>query len=271
MSDHNPYGNPVEGAQNGPSEAGAGRGGSDHDGFSQPTSGQYGSGPYDYSQPSGQPGGYRPTYGDPAQVPIQGHGQDPNGQAPLPYGQYGYAQPQQRYGQPGYGQNAYGQVGYPVGLPPVRSDYAPWLRRVGGYLLDSIPSLLASAFLDVGYFRLLSHASTQDLGTSDPAGSTPVLIGGVLMLAALAWQIYNRWIVGGRTGQSLGRRVTHTSLVSELTGQPVGALNAFLRDLLHILDSFFYVGFLWPLWDERRQTFADKIMKTVVVEGAPRT
>ena len=38
------------------------------------------------------------------------------------------------------------------------------------------------------------------------------------------------------------------------------------RLLVHIfLDSFFYVGFLWPLWDPQRQTFADKIVGTVCV------
>ncbi|MDQ1539752.1 MAG: hypothetical protein QOH29_478, partial [Actinomycetota bacterium] len=26
-----------------------------------------------------------------------------------------------------------------------------------------------------------------------------------------------------------------------------------------------YLGYLWPLWDSKRQTFADKILKTVVV------
>jgi hypothetical protein len=27
------------------------------------------------------------------------------------------------------------------------------------------------------------------------------------------------------------------------------------------------VGFLWPLWDRKRQTFADKLMSTVSVSG----
>jgi hypothetical protein len=41
---------------------------------------------------------------------------------------------------------------------------------------------------------------------------------------------------------------------------------AFVRDLAHILDALpCYIGFLWPIWDSKRQTFADKIMNTVVV------
>ena len=59
-------------------------------------------------------------------------------------------------------------------------------------------------------------------------------------------------------------------LVGDETGEPLGPLNAFLRDLVHVVDGFAYVGFLWPLWDERKQTFADKIIKSVVV-SEPRT
>jgi RDD family len=41
---------------------------------------------------------------------------------------------------------------------------------------------------------------------------------------------------------------------------------AFVRDLAHIIDSIIcYIGWLFPLWDARRQTIADKIMSTVVV------
>jgi uncharacterized RDD family membrane protein YckC len=92
-------------------------------------------------------------------------------------------------------------------------------------------------------------------------------IGGVLYLGALGWTIYNRWIRAGRTGQSWGKRLTKIVLLSELTSQPIGPINAFLRDLVHILDGFAYVGYLWPLWDEKKQTFADKLMKTIVIEA----
>ena len=58
-------------------------------------------------------------------------------------------------------------------------------------------------------------------------------------------------------------------LIGEETQAPIGALNAFLRDLVHILDWLTVVGYLWPLWDDKKQTFADKIMNTVVVRVPP--
>ena len=55
-------------------------------------------------------------------------------------------------------------------------------------------------------------------------------------------------------------------LVKESTGQPIGMGLAFVRDIAHIVDSIIcYVGWLFPLWDTKRQTIADKIMSTVVL------
>jgi uncharacterized RDD family membrane protein YckC len=61
-------------------------------------------------------------------------------------------------------------------------------------------------------------------------------------------------------------------VVSEQTGQPIGFGLSVVRQIAHIVDSIIcYIGFLWPLWDPKRQTLADKIMRTVCLptEGAP--
>jgi uncharacterized protein DUF2752/RDD family protein len=55
-------------------------------------------------------------------------------------------------------------------------------------------------------------------------------------------------------------------LVGDKTGEPVGAGLAFARDICHLVDSVIcYVGWLFPLWDAKRQTIADKIVSTVVL------
>ncbi len=55
-------------------------------------------------------------------------------------------------------------------------------------------------------------------------------------------------------------------LASEQTGQPIGVLMAFVRDICHFVDGVIcYIGFLFPLWDAKRQTIADKIVGTVVI------
>ncbi|MDQ1647203.1 MAG: hypothetical protein QOJ50_3387, partial [Cryptosporangiaceae bacterium] len=49
--------------------------------------------------------------------------------------------------------------------------------------------------------------------------------------------------------------------------EPIGIGRTIRRDFAHIVDCFPWgIGVLWPLWDAKRQTFADKIMNTVVVK-----
>ena len=55
------------------------------------------------------------------------------------------------------------------------------------------------------------------------------------------------------------------------TGQPIGGGMGIVRAIAHIVDQIpCYLGFLWPLWDDKRQTFADKILGTVVQSGQPK-
>lgn len=96
------------------------------------------------------------------------------------------------------------------------------------------------------------------------------ILGLVVMIVAYvvvaAFGIWNMIIRQGRKGASLGKSVVGIAVVAESTGTPIGAWKMFLRQLAHFLDALpCYIGYLWPLWDDKRQTFADKIMSTIVV------
>ena len=82
-------------------------------------------------------------------------------------------------------------------------------------------------------------------------------------LGLFAFVGWNSCYLQGTTGQSVGRRGARTKLVEIKTGPPVGFGRAVLRQFCHNLE--FFIGFLWPLWDDKRQTFADKIAHTVVI------
>jgi hypothetical protein len=44
-----------------------------------------------------------------------------------------------------------------------------------------------------------------------------------------------------------------------------------VRTIAHIVDSIIcYIGWLFPLWDAKRQTIADKLVKTVVLADQPK-
>ena len=140
----------------------------------------------------------------------------------------------------------YPSAPYPGGAIPTANPYASWIQRVGAYLIDVAPIII----LEIIFVRV-------------------TVIYWLIGLAGLGWTIYNRWYQGGTTGQSLGKKVLNLRLVSEETGQPIGMLMAFVRDICHIIDGIIcYIGFLFPLWDAKRQTIADKIVKTVVIPAS---
>ncbi len=91
-----------------------------------------------------------------------------------------------------------------------------------------------------------------------------LLVIGVLGLFVV--EFYNTVVVQGRTGQSWGKKRKGIRVIRQDNGQILTMGNNFLRQLCHYLDGAVYIGYLWPLWDPMRQTFADKIMKTVVVK-----
>ena len=197
--------------------------------------GRYGQGGYGQQGGYGRSGPYAEPgqpYGSRGRAPNQAYGPTPTGYQPGP------PSPTSQYPAGGYG---YSQ-------PP----YASWLTRVGAYLVDALPVWV---LLAIGA-ALAGH------------GGAGAGIGIIFYLAALGWIGYNRWYRAGTTGQSLGKSATNVRLSNEQTGAPIGAGLAFLRDLAHFVDAIIcYVGFLFPLWDGKRQTLADKIVGTVVVRN----
>lgn len=216
--------------------------------------------------PPPYPGGENPSPTPPAYPPPPTYPPPPPPPAyppaPPAYGQQPPAPPV--YGQPPYGQPAYGQPAYPHYGPPVAytapNPYAHWGMRFAARLLDAL--LLIPGYI-VGEIGVGLAINARDRGDSTAPGWT---IAAISFLAVFGFAIWNSIVREGRTGQSLGKKWINIKLVGEATGQPIGPARTFGRGLLHILDLLpCYIGYLWPLWDAKRQTFADKIMDTVVL------
>ncbi len=142
--------------------------------------------------------------------------------------------------------------------PPAQYGFpllASYGQRVGGFLIDvGIPGGLLAVVLILA----LATRNVVVIGLVYPGAA---LVG----LAFLAW---NSGYRQGRSGQSLGKSVLGTRLVSVSTGEPVGFGRAFARQVAHLLNGLpLGLGYLWPLWDEQRQTFADKVCSTLVVQA----
>jgi uncharacterized RDD family membrane protein YckC len=82
------------------------------------------------------------------------------------------------------------------------------------------------------------------------------------------WWAYLGFL-SGKYGVTPGRAIAKTKLISEETGDVIGVNNGIIRQLAHLIDYVIcLVGFLFPLWDAKKQTIADKLMKTVVVDNS---
>jgi len=156
----------------------------------------------------------------------------------------------------------YGQVP-PAPVPPMPGQYMPtpypsggfqpvlatWQKRAYGALIDWVAPfvvLVASGFIFTGNLGFISY---------------------VFSLAGLGYFIYNNGYLGGTTGVTFGRKFAGTKLVSEATLAPIGAGMGIARYFVHFIDAIIcYVGFLFPLWTPKKQTIADILLKTIVIE-----
>jgi uncharacterized RDD family membrane protein YckC len=235
-----------------------------------------------------QPPGPENPYGGPPQQP---YGQDPYAQGypqqpTQPYGQPGQYPQQGGYpGPPGYGYPqqqpgypAQAPYGYPQGnLPPGMPPLASWGARVGATLLDALMfMLIPMGMATAGTLQIMVKAADRINDCDDagiPRDSCPsphvsggsvtlMLIGGLLSLVAGLFLCYRE----GKTGQTPGKKIVGIRLLREHDGSTLGFGLAFGRRLLHIVDGIpCYLGYLWPLWDDKKQTFTDKIVHTVVI------
>lgn len=248
---------PPEQAPGGPPPGSQGQG----TGYGAPGYGQPGQGGPGWGSPEqgggqgyGQPGQDAPGWGPPGQGGAQGYGQP--GSGPPGYGTPGYGPPGGP-GAPGYGP----QYGSPYGAPGgyAYGPLAEWGQRVVAYLIDT--AILVAGYIAVFILAAIFGAVADALG---------VLVGLVGYLAVVVASFYFLYL-NGSVGQSPGKRLIGIKVIGERTGQPIGGGLGIVRGLAHFVDAIIcYVGFLWPLWDDRKQTLADKIMSTVVIDGVPK-
>jgi uncharacterized RDD family membrane protein YckC len=220
-------------------------------------------GNYPPRPPGGYPppppgGGYPPQGGGyPPPPPPQGGGYPP---PPPPGGGY----PPQ--GGPGYPPPPPSQV---AALP--KEAYTPWLTRVLAWLIDSIPIFIIYGIgwlLLIGTRETACVTDTSEYNVGEYCATGASTLGQVSItiawLLALAYVVWNYGYRQGTTGSSIGKSIMKFKVVSEKTGQPIGFGMSIVRQLAHIIDAVIcYIGYLFPLWDPKRQTLADKIMGTV--------
>jgi uncharacterized RDD family membrane protein YckC len=158
-----------------------------------------------------------------------------------------------------------------------RDEYTPWIIRVAAYLIDHLPLVL---ILGVGWLVLqnsidsacLTNLTMNSVEQICSVGYSTIGLT-VMWIAALVGLGYFVWNFGyrqGTTGSSIGKSLLRFRVVSENTGEPIGFGMSTLRAIAHVVEAvIFCVGYLFPLWDAKRQTLADKMMATVCLRLDP--
>ncbi|MBI4882886.1 MAG: RDD family protein [Actinobacteria bacterium] len=162
--------------------------------------------------------------------------------------------------------------GYQAYAPGQAMNYASWGARVGGYILNGLAGVLFGLPAMISFFAgpreykectIDGEAGLCKLPTSSGWAIFAVLAA----VGAITYYVMYCKAVGS-TGQFWGHRGAGVRIVDATTGGPIGAGRAFGRQLAHFIDAMpCYLGFLWPLWDAKKQTFADKIVGTVSIRA----
>lgn len=169
-----------------------------------------------------------------------------------------YAPEQAPGGQPpaaaSFGAPAVGPGAFANAAPAGGAPLAEWIQRVVAWLIDGG---IGAAFMVVVFILAAVFGAV-----SDALGAIVFLVGYVIVGAYGFWIYY----LNGATGQSPGKALTGLKVVSETDGSLIGGGMGIVRGLAHFLDSLVCgLGYFLPLFDAKKQTISDKVIKTVVL------
>jgi uncharacterized RDD family membrane protein YckC len=139
---------------------------------------------------------------------------------------------------------------------------ASWGGRVVAYLIDLLFGLLLSApgGALIGVGAAATHGGVR---------VALIIVGSLLVVVGAIVQVWQSGWRQGARGQSWGKQVTGLRTVSAETMRPIGGPLGLLRwlvdSILGTISILQLLNYLWPLWDPRRQTWADKVVGSVVL------
>jgi Mce-associated membrane protein len=132
---------------------------------------------------------------------------------------------------------------------------APWHIRACAFAVDVLPSAALVTTTALAALTVSRHPVWWWVCVS---------VGGLAILLTLVNRLVLPTVIGWSWGRALrGIKVVHRD------GEGIGVWGLLLRDLAHLLDTASVVGWLWPLWDSRRGTFADMLLRTEVRRVEP--
>jgi uncharacterized RDD family membrane protein YckC len=123
-----------------------------------------------------------------------------------------------------------------------------------GYELADIGSRFEALLIDaliLSAISSLSFVSARGLGLS---------------LSFLIVPIYYWFFLTRNNGQTPGKRFMKIRVI-KANGTPISDSDAVIRYIGYVVNNFFFIGWVWALFDDNRQGWHDKITETYVVKA----
>ena len=142
-----------------------------------------------------------------------------------------------------------------------------------GFFERLIPFVIDTIILCAAFYAISSLLGLEQPGLRQDAPAQP----GASAEIAIAWQ--ETWIslmlnaayfIGfwSAFAATPGKLLMGQRIVDAETGDPISAGSATIRYLVSIPSALaLYIGYLWMIWDDKKQTWHDKISGTIVIEA----
>ena len=156
----------------------------------------------------------------------------------------------------------------PVTVTPV---YASVGRRWVASVLDGLILGVAGFIIGLPFTVVGSILGSATSAASGDTSTGPLLATGISSIGSLinlvVGVVYYVYFIG-KSGQTLGKKALGIKVI-KISGEPsMGYANAFLRETVGKFASaiVFGLGYLWAIWDPRKQAWHDKIAGTIVIK-----
>jgi len=128
-------------------------------------------------------------------------------------------------------------------------------KRGYAFMIDEL--LISLLVLFMLYDKIKAATSTQEVIFVLNSVMGYILIVKILYHTFFVWQYR----------ATLGKMLFKIEVIDEHSFLNLSFFNSFLRALVRLFsESLFYLGFLWAFFDPKRQTWHDKVARSLVVD-----
>lgn len=152
--------------------------------------------------------------------------------------------------------------------PKMTFEYASLKSRIVANFIDSLIISISTTIMIFVFGFIIALLSALGVDSESPVYLIFALIQNLLSMAIVfAYYVY---FIGSK-GQTLGKMAMKIKVVNESDGSVPGYGPAFLREVIgkFISSMVLFLGYLWMIWDSKKQGWHDKISHTVVIKVNP--